>query len=63
MEPIPEFKNEAEEAAWWDAHPEALAERFRLAKRVGRVRRMGKTEFPGARETGATHIAEEKKLV
>ncbi len=27
-QPIPRFASEEEEAAWWDAHPEVLTERF-----------------------------------
>lgn len=28
---VPQFKNEAEEAAWWDAHPEVLTRAFQRA--------------------------------
>lgn len=28
QEPIPAFADEQDEAAWWDAHPEVLVERF-----------------------------------
>jgi len=35
----PRFKNESQEAAWWDAHPEFLAEQFEKASREGRLLR------------------------
>ncbi|MGH9782999.1 MAG: hypothetical protein ACRD88_02340, partial [Terriglobia bacterium] len=28
---LPKFKNEAEEADWWDAHPEVITEAFERA--------------------------------
>ncbi len=34
---IPRFRTEAEEAAWWDAHPEFLADQFEKAAREGRL--------------------------
>jgi len=52
----PNFRSEAEEAAWWDAHPEALTERFQKAKRQGRVRRLSQTDLPGASETMTIRI-------
>lgn len=35
----PRFKNEAEEAAWWDAHPDFLADQFERAATEGRLLR------------------------
>jgi hypothetical protein len=46
-EAIPPFANEQEEAAWWDAHPEALTDRFHAAKLEGTVRRLSQTNLPG----------------
>ncbi len=31
LENIPRFRSEAEEAAWWDAHPEVITKAFELA--------------------------------
>ena len=28
---VPRFRNEAEEAAWWDAHPEVIVKAFERA--------------------------------
>ncbi|HTP89815.1 MAG TPA: CopG family antitoxin [Bryobacteraceae bacterium] len=56
QKPIPSFASEREEAAWWDAHPEALTERFRAAARRGRVRRLSQTSLPGASETVTIRI-------
>ena len=53
---IPDFASEAEEADWWDAHPEVLAERFQTAKLEGRVRRLSQTSLPGASETVTIRI-------
>ncbi len=36
---IPRVKTEAEEAAWWDAHPDFLAEQFEIAAKKGRLQR------------------------
>jgi predicted DNA binding CopG/RHH family protein len=36
---IPKFKNEAEEAAWWDAHPELLTAAVQRARQEGQLRR------------------------
>ena len=36
---IPKFKSEAEEAAWWDAHPGFIAEQFEKAVKEGRLLR------------------------
>lgn len=57
-EPVPSFTTEEEEAAWWDAHPEVLAQRFHGAREQGRVRRLSQTTLPGASETVAIRIPE-----
>ena len=31
LENVPRFRNEAEEAAWWDAHPEVIVQAFEQA--------------------------------
>ena len=36
---MPKFKNEAEEAAWWDAHPDFIVEQFEKAAKEGRLLR------------------------
>ena len=36
---IPKFKTEAEEAAWWDSHPEIAAEIMKQALKSGAARR------------------------
>jgi len=36
---IPKFKSEAEEAAWWDSHPETAAEIMEQALKSGKARR------------------------
>jgi predicted DNA binding CopG/RHH family protein len=36
---IPTFKSEAEEAAWWDAHPDFIVEQFEKAAKEGRLLR------------------------
>jgi hypothetical protein len=51
-EVIPAFANEQEEAAWWDAHPEALTNRFEAARSQGTIRRLSETSLPGASEYG-----------
>ncbi|MDQ2948834.1 MAG: CopG family antitoxin [Acidobacteriota bacterium] len=56
QEVVPTFASEAEEAAWWDAHPEVLAERFHTATRQGRVRHLSQTNLPGASETVTIRI-------
>jgi len=55
-QPIPKFASEKEEAAWWDAHPEVLAERFQTAKQRGRLQRLSQTDLPGASETVTIRI-------
>ena len=56
QEPIPDFTSEQEEADWWDAHPEILAERFRAAKQQGTIRRLSHTNLPGASDIVTIHI-------
>ena len=44
---VPKFSNEAEEAAWWDAHPEVIVKAFERAygkKAVQRV--LGEVQKP-----------------
>ena len=36
---IPRFRTEAEEAAWWDSHPEAATEIMKQALKSGKARR------------------------
>jgi predicted DNA binding CopG/RHH family protein len=36
---IPKFKSEAEEAAWWDRHPDFVADQFETAAKGGRIMR------------------------
>jgi hypothetical protein len=36
---IPEFTSEAEEARWWDSHPEAASEIMKPALKSGKARR------------------------
>ena len=36
---IPKFKSEAQEAEWWDAHPEVAASIMARAQRAGTARR------------------------
>jgi len=37
---IPRFKTEAEEAEWWDAHPEVATEIMQRAIKSGKARRV-----------------------
>jgi hypothetical protein len=37
--PVPKFKTEAEEAAWWDSRPETATEIMRQAIKSGIARR------------------------
>ena len=60
QESIPSFANEQEEAAWWDAHPEAITERFREAKQQGTLRRLNQTKLPGASDTVTIRIPQEE---
>jgi hypothetical protein len=55
-QPIPKLASEEEEAAWWAAHPEALAERFQTAREQGQLRRLSQTNLPGASETVTIRI-------
>ena len=48
MDAVPKFTTEQEEAEWWDAHPEALTQRFATARREGSLRRLSQTNLPGA---------------
>ena len=57
---VPNFKTETQEAAWWDAHPEALTERFQKARQQGGVRRLSQTNLPGASETVTIRIPEDE---
>lgn len=59
-QPIPKFASEEEEAAWWDAHPEVLAERFQTARQQGQVRRLSQTDLPGAAETVTIRIPQQE---
>ncbi len=36
---VPRFRSEAEEAEWWDAHPEVATEVMKRAIRSGKLRR------------------------
>ena len=36
---IPKFRSEAEEAAWWDRHPEVATEILKRALKSGKARR------------------------
>ena len=36
---IPKFRTEAEEAEWWDSHPEAATEIMKRALKSGKARR------------------------
>jgi len=36
---VPRFKSEAEEAAWWDAHPDFIVQQFEKAAKEGRLLR------------------------
>ena len=55
-QPVPKFSSEEEEATWWDAHPEVLAERFQTARQQGQLRRLSQTNLPGASETVTIRI-------
>ena len=59
-QPIPKFATEEEEASWWDAHPEVLAERFQTARQQGKLRRLSQTSLPGPSETVTIRIAPEE---
>jgi predicted DNA binding CopG/RHH family protein len=55
-QPVPKFSSEEEEATWWDAHPEVLAEPFQTARQRGQLRRLSQTNLPGASETVTIRI-------
>jgi len=42
---IPNFKSEAQEAAWWDSHQDLIAELFRAAKASGRLQRLSASDL------------------
>jgi hypothetical protein len=45
-QPVPKFASEEEEAAWLEAHPEALTERFQTARQPENVRRLSRKPSP-----------------
>ena len=49
----PEFKNEAEEAAWWDSHPD---ETLALFEQAAKDDTLGRGTFARRAETAATSI-------
>jgi predicted DNA binding CopG/RHH family protein len=57
---IPKFASEEEEAAWWDAHPDALAERFQTVRQHGQLHRLSQTNLPGASETVTIRISQQE---
>lgn len=59
-QPIPTFFSEEEETNWWDTHPEVFAERFRLAKQQGRIKRLSQTNLAGASDTVVIRIPHEE---
>jgi predicted DNA binding CopG/RHH family protein len=59
---IPKFAGDEEEAAWWEAHPQFLTERFLAARQKERVRRLSQTNLPGASETVAIRIPLEELM-
>jgi predicted DNA binding CopG/RHH family protein len=59
-EPVPSFANEQEEASWWDAHPNALTERFRTARQQGTVRRLSQLPLPGVSENVTIRIPKDE---
>ena len=59
-QPIPKFASEEEEAAWWDGHPEVLAERFQTARDQGQLRRLSQTNLPGTSETVTIRIPQQE---
>ena len=65
---IPEFKSEAEEATWWDTHPEFVADQFEKAAKEGRItRRVPKSQsvtirIPTKDMEAARRLAERKGL-
>ncbi len=53
----PDFKNEAEEAAWWDSHPDETLAIFEQAAKNGTL---GRGTLAKRRETAATSIRLDK---
>ncbi len=51
--PTPEFKNEAEEAAWWDSHPDETLALFEQAAQDGTL---GRGTLARRSQTAATSI-------
>ncbi len=49
----PEFKNEAEEAAWWDSHPDEMLALFKQAAQDGTL---GRGTLARSSQTAATSI-------
>jgi predicted DNA binding CopG/RHH family protein len=49
----PDFKNEAEEAAWWDSHPEEILAVFQEAEKYGTL---GRGTLARRAQTAATSI-------
>lgn len=62
QDPIPNFTSEADEAAWWDAHPEVLSEHLKTAKRTGRLSRLSETSLPGASEAATILLIAQDEL-
>ena len=67
----PKFNSEKQEAEWWDAHPDVIAEFFLKAKREGTIKRLpvagGRTRqvtlrMPIADIATAQEIAERRGL-
>ncbi len=64
---IPQFKTEAKEAAWWDAHPEVATQIMARAIKAGQARRAVATKavtmrLPVRDIEAAQQIAERKGL-
>ena len=64
---IPQFKTEAEEAAWWDAHPDVVTHIMARAIKAGKARRAVATKavtmrLPVRDIEAAQQIAERKGL-
>ena len=65
---IPKFRTEAEEAAWWDAHPDFIVEQFEKAAKEGRLlrgipkSRSVTIRIPTRDLEAAQHLADRKGL-
>ncbi len=64
---IPKFSTEAEEAKWWDNHPEAATEIMKRALKSGKARRAAPLKtvtmrLPVPDITAAQDLAQEKGL-